>query len=424
MPVWHAKTKELVAKGELAIIGVTQEQHPDRCALFAQWQGFEFPVLWDPFGLTGLSVVPVLTGIDEAGIVRLVRPHPKKFQEQFVGGFMGREAGPRAASVPGFRASLPDLPGSQAEDPGQVSANDARRSVSRLLFGGVAARTIDSDVMTLEAWADRTQRARDRFHAGVARRLRFDGPSARAEDFQAAADAWHGALAADPNQYIWRRRIQQWGPRLDKPYAFYDWVPRAIAEIKARGEVPGEVAVPLSASEVSTKNRAAPAPLGEAAEPDPKGRLARDNGGLVRVETAALLHTGIAGRKMRTPPGSSQIHVTLRPRGGAKWSRDAEPPSLWLPVPDGWTAVRSLHSFPVPANGGPALGAPLRVDFEVSTPTIPLGPPKEGSPPALDSTLSGYVTYSICLPDGTCVFRRQAVEVTIPLPQPPRFGDD
>ena len=28
------------------------------------------------------------------------------------------------------------------------------------------------------------------------------------------------ALALDPNQYIWRRRLQQYGPRLDKPYAF------------------------------------------------------------------------------------------------------------------------------------------------------------------------------------------------------------
>lgn len=424
MPVWHAKTKELVSKGELAIVGITQEQHPDRCALFAQWQGFEFPILWDPFGLTGLSVVPVLTGIDEAGIVQLVRPHPRKFQEQFLEGFMGKAAGPKATSVPGFRVGRPELPSNWTKEPGQVGVNDARRSVSRLLFGGVETATMDSDVLTLEAWAKKSGRPRDRFHAGVARRLRCDGPSARAKDFQAAADAWHAALAADPNQYIWRRRIQQWGPRLDKPYAFYDWIPRAILEIKERGEVPRSVAVPLSGSEVANKNQAAPAPVGAATAPDPKGLLARDDGGLVRVETAALLHTGIAGRKMRTPPGSSQIHVTLRPRGGAKWSNDTDPPLLWLPVPKGWTAVRSLHSFPRLVDGEAALTAPLRVDFEVSTPTIPLGPPKEGEPPTLDSTLSGYVVYSICLPDGTCVFRRQGVEVTIPLPEPPSFGDD
>ncbi len=426
MPVWHEKTKELVASGRLAIVGITQEQHPDRCALYAQWQGFDFPILWDPFGLTGLSVVPVITGINELGVVDLVRPHPRKFQKQFLDWFKGPVPDGVPAGRSGFLVGRPEL-GSfvpSEESKGLVHVNDARRAISRLVLGGPSTPTIDSDVGTLEAWAKRTGRAKDRFHAGVARRLRYDGPSARAEDFQVAADAWHAALAADPNQYIWRRRIQQWGPRLDKPYAFYDWVPKAIEQIRGRGEAPRRLAVPLSGSEVANKNQAVPAPVGEAAEPDPKGLLARDSGGLVQVETATLLHTGIAGRKMRTPPGSSQVHVTLRPRGGAKWSNDTEPPVLWLPVPKGWVAARSLHTFPGPTAGDGALTAPLRVDFEVSTPTIPLGPPKEGAPPALDSTLSGYVTYSICLPDGTCVFRRQDVEVTIPLPEPPSFGDD
>ena len=46
-------------------------------------------------------------------------------------------------------------------------------------------------------------------------------------------------LDIDPNQYIWRRRIQQYGPRLDKPYPFYDWgAASAREEIAARGETP------------------------------------------------------------------------------------------------------------------------------------------------------------------------------------------
>ena len=52
MPVWHGLTKELVERGELVVIGITQEQHPDRCALFARWKGLDFPILWDPFNLT------------------------------------------------------------------------------------------------------------------------------------------------------------------------------------------------------------------------------------------------------------------------------------------------------------------------------------------------------------------------------------
>ena len=61
--------------------------------------------------------------------------------------------------------------------------------------------------------------------------------------FQRAIDAWGQALAIDPNHYIWRRRIQQYGPRLIKPYPFYDWVEQAAREIRARGETPVELAV-------------------------------------------------------------------------------------------------------------------------------------------------------------------------------------
>ena len=61
MPVWHEKTRSLVKAGKLALLGVIQEQHPDRCRLFAQWQEFDWPILWDPFNLTGAAVVPILT---------------------------------------------------------------------------------------------------------------------------------------------------------------------------------------------------------------------------------------------------------------------------------------------------------------------------------------------------------------------------
>jgi hypothetical protein len=39
---------------------------------------------------------------------------------------------------------------------------------------------------------------------------------------QKAVQYWTMALDMDSNQYIWRRRIQQYGPRLEKPYSFYD----------------------------------------------------------------------------------------------------------------------------------------------------------------------------------------------------------
>ena len=88
MPVWHAKTKALVASGELAVVGIVHEQHPARGALFAQWKEFDSPLLWDPFGVTGLKVVPVVTAIDAHGVVRLPKPDPRKFDKQFMPLFM------------------------------------------------------------------------------------------------------------------------------------------------------------------------------------------------------------------------------------------------------------------------------------------------------------------------------------------------
>ena len=332
MPVWHEKTRELVADGKLMLIGIVQEQHPDRTELFAQWKEFDFPILWDPFGYTGLEVVPLLSGIDEHGVVRIARPNPRKF-DAFVSDFVERSFDPpagdaRAAS--GFHVTE-----AMRLAAGRGSAAAAQRAAARLLLGGGSAPTIDADVAALEAHAAATGAPVDRFRAGVARRMRHDGPSARADDFQVAIDDWRAALAARPNQYIWRRRIQQWGPRLDKPYAFYDWVAGAEAAISARGETPIEVLIPLSGSEIADKSRAIPRPAEDADPPDPKGLVTRDAGKLVRVETAVALHTASVGPRIRTPRGASRVHVTLRPRAGAKWAPDADPAQLWIEAPGG-----------------------------------------------------------------------------------------
>ena len=101
MPVWHAKTKALVESGELAVVGIVHEQHPDRAALYAQWQQFDFPLLWDPFGVTGLEVVPVVSAIDASGVVRLGRLDPRKFDSQFIPEFM-------EASFPATTPARPD----------------------------------------------------------------------------------------------------------------------------------------------------------------------------------------------------------------------------------------------------------------------------------------------------------------------------
>ncbi len=52
------------------MLGVTQEQHADRCRLFAQWKQFGWPILHDPINLLEAPAVPIVVAIDEHGIVR------------------------------------------------------------------------------------------------------------------------------------------------------------------------------------------------------------------------------------------------------------------------------------------------------------------------------------------------------------------
>ena len=81
----------------------------------------------------------------------------------------------------------------------------------------------------------------------LSRALRVTAPAAGR--FRKAVEHWERALALDSNQYIWRRRIQQYGPRLDKPYPFYDWIPEARADIEARGQSPVTLAVEPAGAE-------------------------------------------------------------------------------------------------------------------------------------------------------------------------------
>ena len=83
--------------GDLVVIGITQEQHPDRCQLYAQWQQLEWPILWDPFNLTESYAVPLAMSIDENGVIRGMRLDPRRFDEQVV------DAGRAANSTDGQR---------------------------------------------------------------------------------------------------------------------------------------------------------------------------------------------------------------------------------------------------------------------------------------------------------------------------------
>ena len=81
MPVWHEALVELRKQNKVKLVGVIQEQHGDRCRLFAQWKGFDWPILQDKINLLGLRAVPKSIAIDEHGIVRSLNPSPNSIEE-------------------------------------------------------------------------------------------------------------------------------------------------------------------------------------------------------------------------------------------------------------------------------------------------------------------------------------------------------
>lgn len=234
------------------------------------------------------------------------------------------------------------------------------------------------------------------FHAGVARRLRYDSSQGRSDDFQAALDHWTRALAVDPNQYVWRRRIQQYGPKQDKPYPFYDWTAQATGEIRARGETPLELEAELTPAELAQMRRFEAALAGE--EPDAAGRIARDESGWISVETAVAFDT-----TGETPLAG--VHLAFRPdeRRKIHWNDEAGPMIVWLGapgLPPGWQldARRIEHrGSSSPSDEVRRFTFDLRLPLDVQEGVVP-----------------GYVLFNACEGvDGTCILLRKDFEVRV-----------
>jgi hypothetical protein len=408
--VWHELTKDAVARGELVVLGVTQEQHPDRCRLFAQWKDLDFPIFWDPFNLTATKVVPRALGFDEYGVLVADGLSHRDWEERLLN---------RSFSPPEDAVAIPESPGNPSlavtdwiEDGRILPASDTpaalvhreytiewrARPMSALLWGP-PARWSDS-LRTLEAAAGgKGYGPLARFQLGVAYRMRYDSLFAQPGDFQAAVDHWSTALASDPSQYIWRRRLQQYGPRLDKPYPFYDWVEEARAEILARGDTPVALPVALSGAERATPAKGlAQAEAGT--PPEGADGIPRDEGDWLVVETAVVFDTSHGEPVAR-------VHIALRPRLARKvhWNNEVEPTLLWVgdpDLPDGFEAdARRLVAE------HPATATSLETrsfDFE-------LRPPEGGG------TLRGYVLFYACEDtDGECVYLRRDFDVAVTPP--------
>lgn len=374
------------------MVGIVLEQHPDRTRLFMQWKQMGWPVLIDSLNLLDLKVVPVTLLIDEAGIIRF------RGSLDSLDDFLELEApsipaGRRVASPPPSRGAL------EALARGDATAEDLRRAASGwILWGGDdgPSRAISAYERALELDPGHGP---THFRLGVAHRHRYDSLRRESSDFHSAVRHWGLALDSDPNQYIWRRRIQQYGPRLSKPYPFYDWVEEARQEIRARGEEPvtlsveprgAEIAEPAKRFEVTAETR-------QRSERDQ--RVRRDERGFVSLESTLV--------PAAVEPGESvRLHLVLRPNAEihAHWNNEAEDLRVWLDSPAGWKLERELLEV---ANPREAVShEERRLEVELQAPDALRGP----------VTLTGYALYYVCEDvDGSCLYRRQDLSVTLPV---------
>jgi hypothetical protein len=235
---------------------------------------------------------------------------------------------------------------------------------------------------------------------------RFENPAQNQAqdpaDFQQAIIAWEKALASRPNQYIWRRRIQQYGPRLSKPYPFYDWVEEAETEIKARGETPISLAVRPSGAEIASPTRTFARATDQVASPDPAGRIRRDQQGLVRASIATV-------PSHATPGSTIRLHITLSPNAAlsAHGNNEIEPVLIWIDTPAGVELEKSLVTGINPSQA--ETNEPRRFDVELKIAAEAKG----------TIQIHAYALYHVCEDlRGVCQFLRQDIVADIPIHTP------
>jgi len=374
------------------------EQHPDRARLFMQWHEMGWPVLWDPFNILEYPVVPVTYLLDAAGRVLLIQPLLERIDE-IQRRILDHPAGPADEPEPDDLATVisPEITSTPAADAGPITWSD--HAVSLAIWGG--ADRLDEAVAAARRAEERSVDPVVWFRLGVVLRMRYDSADRQSGDFAAAVAAWTRALDTDPNQYIWRRRLQQYGPRLAKPYPFYDWVPKARHDIESRGGQPTELVVEPHGAEFAepATEVTSGAQVEPVAEPDPDARVQADRKGLVDVETVLIPPVPRPGEAVR-------VHLILTPNHtlDAHWNNEAGYSELWVNPPQGWPLDQNHQLLPV--GPGDVSDESRHLEFEVKVPESP----------DTDDTLTGYLLYYACEgATGVCVYRRQDLHIPIPI---------
>lgn len=396
--MWSEKTKHLVADGQLAVIGVVQEQHAERARLYQQWKQYSFPIAQDAFTGLGLAVVPVPILLDEHGYVMKTRLKPNDIaalvaEPADAPSSPAPRLDPLQLTVDGLKANAPENPTINFS----IAMGDALLKSNSPESTRKAIQWYESAVEALGTPDQQRLMGMLQFRIGVAFRTLFDQCSGDAKDpvdFTRASAAWSRALDQNPNQYIWRRRIQQYGPRQIKPYPFYDWVQQAQTEIADRGETPVQLTVPLSGAEVAQPGRQFETTAVNEANPDPDSQIVKDREGLVQFH-ATVVPTKVA------PGDSVRVHLRFEPRVG-KWNNETDQMQVWINDSNSGTvsASRLVH----PNAKEPSSTETRTFEFEFQT----------DKNAGQQIELTGYALYFVCkTDDGQCLFLRH--DFTVPV---------
>ena len=126
-------------------------------------------------------------------------------------------------------------------------------------------------------------------------------------------------------------------------------------------------------------------------EPDPKGRIHRDEQRLIEAEVV------VVPRRVR-PGQAARVHVTFRPSAARKtrWNNESTPLRVWIVGAEGWTSSSRLLEAPQPDQ--PESVEVRRLEFEVKAPSTAEG----------KTRLAAYALYNTCEEArGRCLFLRQ-----------------
>ena len=212
------------------MLGVIQEQHAERCQLYAQWKNFEWPIVQDATTFLNLDAVPVVMLLDEHGVVRHMNPRSNTLEKFIKTKFeapknadsekakMKTDAGSKSKASKGSENKTNTKMDAKAE---MATSDHVAAGNKEILWRKDGGDAINAAIKHYsQALKDNPKDPRLNFYLGVAYRARFDSDNAEPEDFDRSVENWTAALKANPNQYIWRRRLEQYGPRMEKPYPF------------------------------------------------------------------------------------------------------------------------------------------------------------------------------------------------------------